>query len=81
MFATTSELKTTAGTSFIVRIYKVSIALATSNLDEIALNLDLEGVLLEFQKLATTLVDTQRLTEIEGLTLTPLDIGNSLVTI
>jgi|LakMenEpi13Sep09_1017268.scaffolds.fasta_scaffold38317_1 hypothetical protein len=81
MFATTSELKTTASTSLIVRIDKVSIALATSNLDEIALNLDLEGVLLEFQKLATTLVDTQRLTEIEWLTFTPLDIGNSLVTI
>jgi hypothetical protein len=81
MFASTSELKARTCTSLVVRIYKVSIALATNHFDQIGLDCDFERVIFQFKESTTTTVDTQRLIEIEWFALTPLDIGNSLVTI
>ena len=81
MLATTSELKTTARAGLVVRIHKVSITLATSNLDQIGLDLDLEWVLFEFYKFATTTVDAKGRFEVLGSTVTERYIRNSLVTI
>ena len=81
MFATTSELKSSAGTGLVVRIYEIGITLATGHFDEIALDLDLEGILLQFNKRATTLIDSDGLLEILNSTCTPGNICNHLATI
>jgi hypothetical protein len=81
MFASAAKLKAGASASLVVRINKISITFTTGHFDQIGLNLDLERILFEFHKLATTLVDAQWVLEIERLTFAPLDIGMSLVTI
>lgn len=81
MLATSAKLESATSTSLAIRIHKVSIALATCDLDQVALDLDLERILLKFNELAPAPVDAQRLFKVLSLTATPRHICNSLITI
>ena len=81
MLTTTSELEPATSTGLVVRIYEIGITLATGHFDKISLNLDLKGILLQFNKRATTLIDSDGLLEILDLTCAPGNICNHLATI
>ena len=59
MLTTTSELKAATSAGLVVRIDKVSVALATSDLDQsLFASHTLERILFKFYKLATSTVNT-----------------------
>lgn len=82
MFATTPELKSTTSAGLVVRIDKVSITLATYDLDKTFLaGYILEGILLEFYKLATSTIQSHSRLQVDGLLSTLRNVRNDLLPI
>ena len=81
MFTIVTEGKARASTSFCFGVYPVSIALATIDLNQVTLNLDLEGILLQLNERATTAVNRQGFGQCDNLSGTLGDITYSLATI
>ena len=81
MLTPTSELKTSASTGLIVRIYIICVTLATSYLDKVRLNFHCEGIVLKFNKLATPAIHTQCRLDIDWIIGSLRDICLDLVTI
>ena len=81
MFAIVTESKARASTSFLIRIYPICITLATRNFDQVTFDLDLEGILFQFNKRATTTIQIEWLVERDDLGRALGYIRNDLATI
>jgi hypothetical protein len=81
MFASTPKRKATASAGLVVRIHKILVTLATNNFNQIGLNLNLERISLECNKLATTPINAKWLAKVKGLALTKFEVCVGKVTI
>ena len=81
MLAVIPKLESGARTTFIVRIHPIRITLATCYLDQVSLNLDLEGIFLQLNKRATTTINTEGFGKCNNLTRTLRYVRNRLAAI
>ena len=81
MFAIITESKSRASAGLSIGVYPIRITLATTDLDQVTFDLDLEGVLLQFDESTTTTVNRQWLSEGNNLSSTLGYVTDSLTAI
>ena len=67
MLTIVTESESRASASFLIGVYPICIALAATYLDQVTLDLDLEGILFQFDESATTTIQIEWLTERDDL--------------
>lgn len=81
MLAIVTESKARASAGLTIGVYPICIALTTTDLDQVTLNLDLEWILLQLNECATTTVNSQWLSECNNLSSVLGYVTDSLATI